>query len=416
MQHFSRLLILLVLSVSFSAYGAPDVTSYDWTDCRGSAKPYPAPATVTATPDSLIPVMINHVGRHGARYPSSPKNTMLLSELLQRATDLHTITPRGKKLMALNEKIIDASTGRWGVLDTLGKAEQQGIAMRTYGQFIRLFRDSKINAVSSYVPRCIMSMYEFTHQIARLDNRVEITTSSGRQNNPLLRFFSDNKPYTEFTESAEVKEAIDAYADSVMPRQLLRKLLGTGFPYDEINERDALMAVYSVIAGTAAMEMPSKPSEILTLEEFNALWSIFNLKQYLNHSGNSLSMIPAQIARPLLMDLIATTDSMVAGADIAPIQLRFGHAETLMPLLSLIQLPGCAYYSDNLESVATNWLDFNIVPMASNFRLVLFKTKNGAYYVRADFNEIPVPLIASRPDDIYLPWEEARDYLLFRAN
>lgn len=341
---------------------------------------------------------------------------MLLSELLERASTLHTITPRGKKLMALNEKIIDASTGRWGVLDTLGKAEQQGIAMRTYGQFIRLFRDGRINAVSSYVPRCIMSMYEFTHQIARLDNRVEITTSSGRQNNPLLRFFSDNQPYTQFTKSQEVNETIDAFADSVMPRTVLRKLLGTSFPYDEIDEKEALMAVYSTLAGTAAMEMPAKLSEFVTLEEFNALWSVFNLRQYLTHAGNSLSMLPAQIARPLLMDIIATTDSMVAGADIAPVQLRFGHAETLMPLLSLIQLPGCSYYSDNMESVASNWLDFNIVPMASNFRLILFKSKKGAYYVRADFNEIPVGLIPSRPDDIYLPWEDARDYLLFRAN
>lgn len=416
MQHLSRLLVLLLLSASFSVYGAPDITSYDWDDCRGSAKPYPAPATVTNTPDSLTAVMINHVGRHGARYPSSPKNAMLLSELLDRASTLHTITPRGKKLMALNEKIIDASTGRWGVLDTLGKAEQQGIAMRTYGQFIRLFRDGRINAVSSYVPRCIMSMYEFTHQIARLDNRVEITTSSGRQNNPLLRFFSDNQPYTQFTESREVNEAIDAFADSVMPRTVLRKLLGASFPYDKINEKEALMAVYSTLAGTAAMEMPAKLSEFVTLEEFNALWSIFNLKQYLTHAGNSLSMLPAQIARPLLMDIIATTDSMVAGADIAPVQLRFGHAETLMPLLSLIQLPGCSYYSDNMESVASNWLDFNIVPMASNFRLILFKSKKGTYFVRTDFNEIPVALIPSRPDEIYLPWEDARDYLLFRAN
>ncbi|MDE7461012.1 MAG: histidine phosphatase family protein [Paramuribaculum sp.] len=415
MIHLSRLLSVLFLSASFFAYGANNLTSYDWNDCRGSAKPYPAPATVTNTPDSLTAVMINHVGRHGARYPSSSKNSMHLAELLEKASKLHTITPRGKRLMALNEKIIDASTGRWGVLDTLGKAEQQGIAMRTYGQFIRLFRDGRINAVSSYVPRCIMSMYEFTHQIARLDNRVEILTSSGRQNNELMRFFSINEPYKAFAESEEVTDAIDAYADSVMPRTVLRKLLGTSFPYEEIDEREALMAVYSVIAGTAAMEMPEKPSDFLTLEEFNALWSVFNLKQYLTHSGNSLSMLPARIARPLLMDLIATTDSMVAGADIAPVQLRFGHAETLMPLLSLIQLPGCSYYSDNLESVATNWLDFNIVPMASNFRLVLFKTKKGAYYVRADFNEIPVALIPSRPDDIYIPWEEAREYLLFRA-
>ena len=32
-----------------------------------------------------------------------------------------------------------------------------------------------------------MSMYEFTHQLDRLNNSVEIYTSSGRQNSPLMR-------------------------------------------------------------------------------------------------------------------------------------------------------------------------------------------------------------------------------------
>ena len=43
------------------------------------------------------------------------------------------------------------------------------------------------------------------------------------------------------------------------------------------------------------------------------------------------------------------------------------------------------------------------------------RSKKGSYYVRTDFNEQPVALISSRPDDIYLPWEEAREYLMFRC-
>lgn len=415
-MRFSRFaLLLLILTTIGGCAHAITPTSYSWDDCRGSAKPYTAPSIITDTPDTLTPVMINHVGRHGARFPSSAKNAMAVAELLDRATELRTITPRGKKLLNLTEKIIEMSTGRWGVLDTLGKAEQQGIAMRMLGQFPSLFRNGRIEAKSSYVPRCIMSMYEFTHQIARLDNSVEISTTSGHCNDPLLRFFSISKPYKEFIESEEVTSAIANYADSVMPQRLLASFLGHGFPLEEINTRASLSAIYSVIASTAAIELPEKPSDYMSLEDWNALWMAFNLKQYLTHSGNTLSTIPAEISRPLLLDIIATTDSMIAGSDIAPVQLRFGHAETLMPLLSLMQLPGCSYYSTDLNSVATNWLDFNIVPMASNLRFVLFRSKKGAYYVRTDFNEQPVALISSRPDDIYLPWEEAREYLMFRC-
>lgn len=416
-MRYTRFWLLLLFVATFISAAAQVITTdYSWDDCRGSARPYPGLAVVTDTPDSLKPIMINHVGRHGARYPASGKNTELVRSLLLKAKELKTITPRGRKLLDLSEEIIDASAGRWGVLDTLGKAEQQGIAMRTYWSFPKLFRDGRINAVSSYVPRCIMSMYEFTHQIARLDNRVEIQTASGRQTSPLLRFFSEDKNYLAYAESPELTATIEEFADSVLPVIVLHKLLGSGFPLEEIDVREALMAVYSVVASTAAMEMPAKPSDYLTLEEMNRLWSVFNLKQYLQHSANPLSMSPAQSAAPLLYNLIATTDSLIAGADIAPVQLRFGHAETLIPLLSLMRVPGCTFDNLNLNEVALKWHDFSIVPMAANFRFVLFRSRTNKIYVRADLNELPVAMLPSRPDEIYVPWEDMRNYLLLRLS
>lgn len=404
---------LLLLAASLLQAAAQD---YTWDDCRGSARPYPGLAVVTETPDSLKPIMINHVGRHGARYPSSGKATESVNAMLTRAKDIRSITPRGRKLLDLTERIIDASSGRWGVLDTLGKAEQQGIAMRTYWSFPSLFRDGRINAVSSYVPRCIMSMYEFTHQIARLDNSVTISTFSGRATSPQLRFFKEDKDYEAFAKSEEVKRTIDEYADSVVPIIVLRKLLGPGFPVEELDSHETLMEIYSVVASTAAMEMPANPADYLTLEEMNRLWSVFNLKQYLQHCGNELSMLPAQAAAPLLDDLIATTDSLIAGANIAPVQLRFGHAETLMPLLSLMRVPGCDASDITPDEVAACWHDFSVVPMAANFRFVLFRSRTNRIYVRADLNEVPVAMLPSRPGEIYVPWEDMRSYLQLRLS
>lgn len=412
----SSLTAIAVILLSSSTVGAQNNDAYTIDQLRGSARPYPAPSTVVQTPDSLTPLLINHVGRHGARYLSSSKKATLLSDLLKEAKQKRTITPRGSRLLALTERIIDVSSGRWGVLDTLGKAEQQGIAMRTYSQFPDLFRHGRINSISSYVPRCIMSMYEFTHQIARLDDKVEINTGSGRDYNQLMRFFSINKPYKEYADSRKTSQIVREYADSVLPQGLLPSLLGKGFPMEDVDRYDALMALYTVLAGTAAFEMPAKITDFMTTTEFHALWKVFNLRQYLTHAGNSVSMLPAEAAAPLLADIIATTDSVVAGADIAPVQLRFGHAETLMPFLSLIQLKGCSYYSDDLSSVDSHWLDFDIVPMAANFRLILFRSKSGHLYVRADLNEIPVALLPSQPEQIYVPWEDARAYLQLRLN
>ncbi len=413
------LCFLLLLSAGMmknTASAQVITTDYTWDECRGSARPYPKEVVFATAPDSLRAIMINHVGRHGARYPASGVHADEVRSLLLKAKEKRTITPRGSKLLALTERIITASSGRWGVLDTLGKAEQQGIAMRMYSTFPKLFKNGRINAISSYVPRCIMSMYEFTHQIARLDDRVEIYTQSGHETSRLMRFFKENKMYESFAKSDEVKNAISAYADTVMPVIVLRKLLGAGFPLDDINKEETLMAIYSVIAGTAAMEMRCNPADYLTIEEMNRLWSVFNLKQYLTHSASAMSMLPAQASAPLLINMIATTDSLLAGCDIAPVQLRFGHAETLMPLLALMRVPGCVYETEDMADVVTGWKDFDIVPMAANFRFVLFRSRTGRIYVRADLNAIPVAMLPSRPGELYVPWDDMRSYLKLRLS
>ena len=56
----------------------PTATNYPVEDCLGSAKPYPAPEDPGVYPDSLVPVYINHVGRHGARFLSSAKTSVEL--------------------------------------------------------------------------------------------------------------------------------------------------------------------------------------------------------------------------------------------------------------------------------------------------------------------------------------------------
>ena len=128
-----------------------------------------------------------------------------------------------------------------------------------------------------------------------------------------------------------------------------------------------------------------------------------------------MSDSPAKAARALLSDLISTTDRLIEGdTAIAPVQLRFGHAETLMPLLALMRIPGCYLDSDDPATVSRQWLDFSIVPMAANFRLVLFRGPKGKIYVRSDLNEQAVNIIEGDPR-IYIPWDEAKAYMLLRS-
>ena len=148
--------------------------------------------------------------------------------------------------------------------------------------------------------------------------------------------------------------------------------------------------------------------------EYNALWSCFNLRQYLQYTASTVSSVPADMAGTLLMDIIRTTDLATdsRSADGVVADLRFGHAESLMPLLSLLRLPGCYYITNYFDTVAMHWRDFEVVPMAANLQIVLFKAKrSGRYYVRFDVNEKPVSLPGDRMG-MYVPWDVARDYMM----
>lgn len=406
----SAVVVTVVLSAVMPVSGAdPTATSYSFELCQGSLRPYPAPREYVY-PDSLTPVFINHVGRHGSRYPAGSATTLGLIKVLEQADSLKTITPLGRQMLTIAREVVRRVNGQWGALDSLGMAEHRSIAARMYKRFKPLFADTRVDALSSYSPRCIMSMYSFTHQLARMDNRLEIFTNSGRQNSLLMRPFDVEADYKEFRESMAWEPPYGQFTDRMIPLSALRRLVGDKFPMEEIDSKAAALNEYYVLAGMSAMSMPVDVTRFLTKEEYNALWACFNLRQYLQRTATTVSTVPADIASPLLLDLITTTQAVVDGVPSPAARLRFGHAETLMPLLSLMHIKGCYYMTNYYDTVAMHWRDFDVVPMAANLQLVLFKSQRGNYYLCVLHNENPVPLIPG-DDSLYVKWETARDYL-----
>lgn len=409
------LCLAAVFTLSIAAFANdPTATSYPWADCQGTAKPYPAPEHVTAYPDSLTPVMINHVGRHGARFPASAKKVNAMIGALEKARTAGTITPLGQKLLTLCKGVAAYVNGRWGALDSLGMAEQRGIASRMLAAYPMLFKNSQINAISSYSPRCIMSMDEFTHQLARMDNSVELNLGSGRRFSPLMRFFDLSADYKDFRASEELKTTLDNYADAHCPAAPLARVLGQGFDFANYPRTATELALdeFAVLAGLEAMGLTVDISQYLTSAEQNELWNITNFQHYLQYSASTLSSVPSSMAGALLEDLISTTDAFIEGnKSIATVNLRFGHAETLMPLLSLMRLPGCYYLTNIFDTVASHWHDFYVVPMAANLQMILFRAPSGRFYLRTDLNEVPVNFVPGH-ESVYVPWETAREFLV----
>lgn len=389
----------------------PTATTYNNDECQGSLRPYPIPEQAYDYPDTLTPVFINHVGRHGSRFPASATNCLTLQRALIHADSIGSITPLGKQLLALTEFAIAQSNGRWGALDSLGMAEQRGIAARMFSNYPTLLNSGEVKAISSYSPRCLMSMYSFTHQLSRMNNKLEITASSGRGNSYLVRPFDVDQEYIDFRKNKEAMKPYEDYMQQTIPDAPLKRVLGNTYPYESIDVQSLALVEYYVIAGMSAMQVQCNASDYFTTDEYNRLWSCFNLRQYLQRTSTTVSTIPADIASPLLLDIISATDDIISGKSTLKASLRFGHAETLMPLLSLMRLDGCYYKTNYFDTVAKNWRDFEVVPMSANLQIILFKSAKGDYYIRVDHNETPVALIPNSAE-IYIPWEKARDYLM----
>lgn len=404
------LLYIFVLATlsAFAESSAPTMTQ-----CEGSLMPYPAPTTAVAVPDSLEPVFINHVGRHGARFPASAANCLALKRVLEQADSAATLTRLGRRLQQVNDYVIAVSTNRWGALDSLGMAEQQGIATRMFYNFTEVFsKEGTIKSLSSYSPRAMMSMFAFVHQLDRMNNRNTFTTSTGRVNSELLRPFDTDADYLAFRKAKTWEPPYQTFYDATCPTEPIVRAIGNVAGSDPAVLKQLSLTEYYVIAGLEAMGLPSAMEEFFTPAEARALWSCFNLRQYLQRTATTLTTVPADIASKLLLDIIETTDAFIGGDTSTTAVLRFGHAETLMPLLSLMRMPGCYYLTNYFDTVAEHWRDFYVVPMASNVQFILFKSKTmGRFYMRVDLNEHPVAL-RQGDDAIYFPWKELRRHLM----
>lgn len=373
--------------------------------CQGSRMPYPAPDSVVAAPDSLVAVMINHVGRHGARYATSPKR---FDSVIKKLSDAE-LTPEGKRLLASVKAAATITADRWGELDSLGKAEQSGIARRLCMAYPQLVVGQKISAISSYVGRCIASMDAFTSTLRRFQSGLgSVDTLSGPQFNDLVRFFQTDSAYVLWAKQKPYAPELDKFSARTSPGTAFCKRIFKQ-THETIDPDQFAFDVYYCLSSQGAMGLGDEAMHLLTPDEMNRLWEIDNLRQYFSRTATTVSTLPADIAAPLLSDLIQTTDDFIAGRSKTTVNLRFGHAETLMPLLSLMRLPGCYYLTHYFDTVSAHWQTWNVVPMASNLQMILFRNPtSGTYYVRIDLNERPLTL-----DGItYIPWTRLRTYLL----
>lgn len=404
-------IILLILSLlPFAAESADRYTPLP-PDLDGSMMPLD-PSRFTQTlvlPDSLEPVYALYVARHGSRYLSGPKKVTALADALQKGVNTGTLSTEGEAFFIEIKDIISANDDNWGDLTALGAREQRVMGKRVFEMLTPLRQpEAGVRAIASYVPRCSMTMYEFCNQLARCNDRISVATAEGPRFSPLLCFFSSDREYAEYREHGDWQHVYNDFMRRHVSAEPARRLF-TRTALTENELREMTMQMYEVLKANRAAGLSAPTTRWMSAAEYRGCWEADNLRHYLRNSVSSLSTLPARAAAPLLIDMINRTDQAVTAKTLTTVMNGyFGHAETLMPLLSLIKIPGCFALPRDFDSLDKEWRVQDITPLGASLLMLVSRSRSGVHYVSMQLNGRTVRPMPGLPDIV--PWSELKAY------
>lgn len=407
-RRFTRIFLIIALLLAGHVVTLK-VSAFDNlpADYDGSMMPYNFTAndTVILGNDTLKPVFVSYVARHGARYLSSADKINRLKALLTDQAAKGNLTPAGTSFLERITQVDTASAVKWGRLSPLGIYEEQRLGTQMGNLLPQLLKQGKIRAISTSKPRVVFSMYQFLHALQRENPQLVLSTLSGGAADDLLRCFDSDPAYKSYRATVTESEGYRNFFDTNVPQSpAVRLFVNPDFDFDA---RATSMQMYEVMQAFESSGFPAPTTEWMTPDEYRGCWLTANLEHYLRNSVNNMSDIAAIASRPLLGKIIDDADNALEHPAISPRQhlkmnAYFGHAETLMPLFALMKLPGCYAVTDNYNTLASQWQVENITPLGANLAVIFLQGSDGLYtLLRLNGHYIPyrdgAPLIVSWP-------------------
>ena len=353
---------------------------------NGTMMPYDFGQTDSMVPwnNDMKPVLVNYVARHGARFLSSEKKIDKLRKELTKARQEGNISQSGYHFLNLIQRIEKVTADNWGALNEVGIEEEQTLGRQMYDIAPDLLREGKVEARATYVPRVVMTMYELCHELTRQTTDIEVTTMEGKEFNPSLRYFKVDSVYVDYIDNGPWKSTYDEFEKTTTPCSPAATLFVN--PPDDDKLRELTLDMYGVLQSLSASGMTAPVEEWFTQSEYEACWQVDNLKHYYQRSVSRFSDIPAESAAPLLRDIIVATDDAISGKSDLSGVLRFGHAETVIPLFALMRLPGCYAPGCAPSEVGEKWKDYEIAPLGANLMMVVLNDSSGNHFVALRLN------------------------------
>lgn len=413
-----KLLLIIALS-AFALNTLADTRADIKADPRISANNYHAYPdkdlpVLTPAPEGYEPFFIDHYGRHGSRWLIADDSYTYPVEQLEKAERHHVLTPRGQEVLQILRQLRDASDMRLGELSDIGAEQHQGIARRMYQNFPEVFRgNAHVDAKSTVVIRCILSMLNETDMLKSLNPDLYITTDASEHDMYYMNFTDSLVRPLRRLGTPLVKDFAKKY---VRPQQFLATLISDPqFATDSIEGQRFMTEMFDIAGNMQSHHQFEDVNlyDLFTDEEIYDLWRYNNARWYILSSETPITRGRVDYAQAnLLGNFLDAADAAIAsGTNSAT--LRFGHESVLLPLVCLMGLNGMDYKTTDLEEVADNWQCYKVFPMAGNVQWIFYK-KPGSDDILIKFllNEHEASLGNNVATDCfpYYHWADVRAY------
>ncbi|MBE8469935.1 histidine-type phosphatase [Streptomyces justiciae] len=400
---------LLVAALPAQAAHQPaHATSYG---TKATYSPRQSAHTYQRPPAGFTPVFTENVSRHGSRAASDSEDGDLILALWDRAEAAGQLTGKGRefgpKVRALQAAM--AKVG-YGNLSGRGKQEMRDTAARMQQRlpslFARIAADGeKIDVVSSGQGRAIDSANEYAGELAATDPALKPLIGATRTDKDLLYFHkaAGGAAYRDYIDNdqrlaATLTSITDQPRTHEAARSVLRRLFTAAF-VEQLSAADqiaAAEAVYNLYAIAPAMSEESPDGKGWGMQRYlsttDAAWFGYLSDAedfYEKGPGFADSDITYKMADVLLDDFFKQVEAKKAGTSTLGAELRFSHAEEIIPLAALMGLPGSTEPVTEQEpyTYATNpWRGASVSPLGANIQWDVFR-KGDRWLVRMLYNE-----------------------------
>lgn len=417
-----KFIIALILSCFLTDATAQRTKEEIAQDPRRSASnymAYPEPTKpLSPAPKGKKPFYISHYGRHGSRFIINDRDydypyfTLLLADSLGKLND------HGKEILQRLRLLREDAMSRHGELTPLGAQQHKDIARRMYERFPEIFKgDAHIDAKSTTVIRCILSMENALQQLLVMNPKLRISHDASEHDMYYMNF---RDPKLKAKRLPKISQDIydnfcKKHIDPKRPVELLFN--DTAYANNAVNLERLNYYIFKNISIAQNTELRDKIDfyDLYNTEELYLNWRKDNVYWYLTYGcspQNGGTQPYSQ--RNLLRKMIEEADSCIAlprpGAT-----LRFGHETMVMPLTCLLGINGYDLQIDDVEQLEEKgWVNYRIFPMGANIQFVFYRknAKDQDVLFKVLLNEEEATLPIDTDCAPYYHWSDFRQHYL----